>query len=76
MYKQFDISFKIMINKRLLAFKTQDLYCHELISCKLVNFQKPDIRMKVRMKSKDESYRRATRNFLRQNRFLGIGALL
>ena len=76
MYKQFDILFKIMINKRLLAFKTQDLYCHKLMSCKLENFQKPDIRMKVRMKSKDESYRRATRNFLRQSRFLGIGTLL
>ena len=52
MYKQFYISFKIILNKRFLVFKTQGLYCHELIYCKWVNLHKnPDIKMKVRMKS-------------------------
>ena len=41
MYKQFYISFKIMLNKQFLAFKTQGLYCHELIFCKWVHLQKP-----------------------------------
>ena len=31
MHKQFYISFKITLNKRFLVFKTQGLYCHELI---------------------------------------------
>ena len=31
MYKQFYISFKIILNKKFLVFKTQDLYCLELI---------------------------------------------
>ena len=34
MYKQFYISFKIILNKRFLVFKTQGLYCYELIFCK------------------------------------------
>ena len=52
MYKQFYISFKMILNKRFLVFKTQGLYCHELIYCKWVNLQKKtDIKMKVRMKS-------------------------
>ena len=29
MYKQFNISFKIILNKRFLVFKTQGFYCHE-----------------------------------------------
>ena len=37
MNRQFYISFKIMLNKRFLIFKTQGLYCHELIFCKWVN---------------------------------------
>ena len=41
MYKQFYIPFKIMLSKRFLVFKTQRLYCHELILCKWVNLQKP-----------------------------------
>ena len=41
MYKQFYISFKIILNKQFLAFKTQGLYCHELIFCKWVHLQKP-----------------------------------
>ena len=44
-------SFRIILNKRLLVFKTQGLYCRELIFCKWVNCEKPDIRMKVRMKN-------------------------
>ena len=42
-YKQFDISYKIKIilRKKFLAFKTQGLYCHELIFSKWVNLQKP-----------------------------------
>ena len=34
MCKQFNTSFKIILNKRFLVFKTHCLYCHELISCK------------------------------------------
>ena len=41
MDKQFYISFNIILNKRFLIFKTQGLYCHELIYCKWVNLQKP-----------------------------------
>ena len=37
MYKQFYIPFKIILKKRLLAFKTQGLYCHVLVFCKCVN---------------------------------------
>ena len=40
MYKQFYISFKIMVNNTLLVFKIQGLYCHELIFCEWVNLQK------------------------------------
>ena len=43
MHKQFYISFKIILNKRFLVFKTQGLYCHELIYCKWVNLQKTQI---------------------------------
>ena len=32
MHKQLYISFKIILNKRLLVSKTQGLYCHELIT--------------------------------------------
>ena len=42
-YKQFYISFRIILNKRFLVFKTQDLYCHELIFCKWVKFAKTEI---------------------------------
>ena len=41
MYKQFYISFKIILNNKFLVFKIQGLYCHELIFCKFVNLQKP-----------------------------------
>ena len=41
MYKQFYISFKIILNKRFLVFKMQGLYCYELIFHKWVNLQKP-----------------------------------
>ena len=40
MCKQY-ISFKTILDKRFLIFKTQGLYCYELIFCKLVNLQKP-----------------------------------
>ena len=40
MYKQFYISFKIILNNRFLVFKIQGLYCPELIFCKWVNLQK------------------------------------
>ena len=33
------ISSKLILNKRLLVFKTQGLYCHELIFCKWVNLE-------------------------------------
>ena len=36
--------------KSFWFLKTQDLYCDELIFCKWVNLQKPDIRMKVELK--------------------------
>ena len=49
-YKHFYISVETILNKRFLVFKTQYLYCHELIFCKQVNLQKKDIRMKVRCK--------------------------
>ena len=38
-YKQFYISFKILLNKRFLVFKIQGLYCHELIFYKWVDLQ-------------------------------------
>ena len=41
MYKQFYISFKIILNKGFLVFKTQGLYCYELIYCTWINLQKP-----------------------------------
>ena len=41
MCKQFYISSKTILNKRFLLFKTQGLYCLELIFCKWVNLQKP-----------------------------------
>ena len=50
-YKNIYILFKTIINKRFLVFKTQDLYCHQLIICKWLNLQNPDIKMKARMKS-------------------------
>ena len=40
-YRQFDNSSKIIINKKFLVFKTQGLCCQELIFCKWVNLQKP-----------------------------------
>ena len=40
-YRQFHISFKIIINKKFLVSKTQGLYCHELIFCKWVHLLKP-----------------------------------
>ena len=40
MYKQFYISFKIVLKKRFLVFKTQGLFCYELIFCKWVSLQK------------------------------------
>ena len=43
MDKQFYISFNIILNKRFLIFKTQGLYCHELVSCKWVNLPKTQI---------------------------------
>ena len=49
MYKK-NISFKIILNNRFLVFQTQGLYCHDLIFCKWVNLQNPDIGMKVRMR--------------------------
>ena len=46
MYKQISsVFFKIILNKRFLVSKTQGLYC-----------KNPDIGMKVRIKSQDESY--------------------
>ena len=39
--KQYYVSFKIILNKRFLVFKTQGLYFHELIFCKWVNLQNP-----------------------------------
>ena len=39
-YKQFYIFCKIILNKGFLVFKTQGLYCHELIYYKWVNLQK------------------------------------
>ena len=41
LYKQFYNSFKIILSKRFLVFKTQGIYCHELIFCKWVNLEKP-----------------------------------
>ena len=41
MYKQFHISFKIILNNRFLVFNIQGLLSHELIFCKWVNLQKP-----------------------------------
>ena len=49
MYKQFYISSEIILNNRFLVFKIQGSYCHELIFCKWVNLQNPDIGTKVRM---------------------------
>ena len=59
--------------QKILGFQnTLGLYCHELNFFKCVNCKNPNVRMKVRTKSEDEIYRRATRNFLGQGRFLGI----
>ena len=69
-HKQFYISFKIILNNRFLVFKIQGLYCHELFFCKWVNLQNPDIGIKVRMKSYDESCMRTG-----QSKLLEIGAL-
>ena len=44
MYKQFYISFKIILNKKFLVFEKKGLCCHELIYCKWVNLQKPILR--------------------------------
>ena len=41
MCKQLYIFFEIILNKKFLVSKTQDLNCHELIFCKWVNLQKP-----------------------------------
>ena len=41
MYKQFYISFKIILNKRFLVPKRQGLHCDELIFRKLLNLLKP-----------------------------------
>ena len=41
MCKQLYISSKTILNKRFLLFKTQGLYCLELIFCKWVNLQQP-----------------------------------
>ena len=75
MYKQYYIPFKIILNKRFLVFKTQGLYRHELIFCKWVNLHKPDTRIKVRMKSLDESCRCTTKNCSGQDKLFRIGAL-
>ena len=48
MDKRFCISFKIILNKRFLVSKTQDLYCHKLNGYISKN---AGIRMKVRIKS-------------------------
>ena len=62
-YKQFDISckIKIILRKKFLVFKTQGLYCHELIFSKWVNLQKPIYQDESRTRSQDESYRVTTR---------------
>ena len=41
MYKQYFYLLQNNTTERFLVFKTQGLYYHELIFCKLVNFQKP-----------------------------------
>ena len=43
MYKQFYISFKIILHKSFLVFKKQGLYCHELIFCKWNFFEAEQI---------------------------------
>ena len=74
MYKQFYISFKIILNKGFLVFKTQGYIVMNYFSVNGQICKKPDIRMKVRMKSYVESYGRTTRDFSGQDRFLGIEA--
>ena len=41
MWKQFYISFKMILNKRFLVSKRKGLHCDELIFRKLLNLQKP-----------------------------------
>ena len=75
MYKQIHISFNILVHERYFLFKTQGLYCHKLIFLDHLNLQKLRYWDECWVKSKDESYRQAIKNFSGQNRFLGIGAL-